>query len=72
MSAMSETPATKPSEPSMALTLIVTLVLLPAGLIVALVQGNNARQAGQSQQPIWTGFAIGAVLDVLLWYVLTR
>jgi hypothetical protein len=56
----------------MALTLIVTLVLLPAGLIVALVQGNKARQAGQSQQPIWTGFAIGAVLDVLVWYVLTR
>lgn len=71
---MTEPVAAQPvaKQPGMAGPLFLTLLLLPLGLILSLVWANKARQAGQSQQPIWTGFAIGAVLDIALWVLLTR
>lgn len=71
MDVVTETHTPRP-EPGMAAPLILTLLLLPLGLVYALIQGQKARREGQTQQPIWVGFAIGAVLDLLAWYLLTR
>jgi putative effector of murein hydrolase len=73
MGAMTETTPTKPAGGSgMFIALIVTFLLLPAGVILSLVLANKARQHGQPQQPIWTGCAIGAVLAVIVAILLTR
>lgn len=67
------TPAVSNAKPAgMALPLILTFLLLPVGLIVTLLMANTARKYGHPQQPLWTGFAIGAVLAVIVGILLTR
>lgn len=65
-------PASNAKPSGMALPLILTWLILPVGLIVTLLMANNARKYGHPQQPLWTGFAIGAVLAVITTILLTR
>jgi hypothetical protein len=65
-------PVSNAKPAGMAFPLILTFLLLPVGLIVTLLMANNARKYGQPQQPLWTGFAIGAVLAVIVGVLLTR
>lgn len=65
MTTVTETPASHRESTVDFGVLLLTLLLFPAGLILALVQGQKARAAGRSQQPVWVGFAIGAVLLLL-------
>jgi hypothetical protein len=59
-------------EPSMAPAIILTALLLPAGLLYALILGQKARREGHSQQPLWVGFAIGVVIDIVVAILLSR